>query len=72
MSRWVADEQWHPEQVGKWIGEHYELHVPYANPTELLMDILKYGPDVEVVAPAALRTMVEERLRQALQQYRQP
>jgi predicted DNA-binding transcriptional regulator YafY len=69
MSRWVADEQWHPRQVGKWLGECYELHVPYANPTELLMDILKYGPDVEVVAPAALSAMVEERLRQALRQY---
>lgn len=69
MARWVADEQWHPEQVGEWRGEHYELHVPYANPTELLMDILKYGPDVEVVAPATLKKLVKERLQLALGQY---
>ena len=69
MARWVADEQWHPEQVGQWRGEHYELHVPYANPTELLMDILKYGPDVEVVAPEDLRQAVAQRLKEALACY---
>jgi predicted DNA-binding transcriptional regulator YafY len=68
-ARWVADEQWHPEQIGHWRDDHYELHIPYANPTELLMDILKYGPDVEVLSPAALRHQVVERARQMLQQY---
>ena len=33
----------------------YELKVPYSNDPELLMDILKYGADCEVVAPDALR-----------------
>lgn len=69
MARWVADEQWHPEQVGEWRGGRFELHVPYANPTELLMDILKYGPDVEVVAPASLKKLLKERLQLALRQY---
>jgi predicted DNA-binding transcriptional regulator YafY len=71
MARWVADEQWHPEQVGHWRGDHYELHIPYANPTELMMDILKYGPDVEVVAPAALRSQVVARARETVAQYQE-
>ena len=33
------------------------------------MDILKYGPDVEVVAPADLRELVAERLRAAISVY---
>jgi predicted DNA-binding transcriptional regulator YafY len=70
MARWVADEQWHPEQKGHWRDDHYELHIPYTNPTELLMDILKYGPEVEVIAPEALRAQVRERLEGALGIYR--
>ncbi len=33
------------------------------------MDILKYGPDVEVVAPSSLRTRVREQLAQAIRCY---
>lgn len=70
MARWVADEQWHPEQKGRWRDDRYELHIPYTNPTELLMDILKYGPEVEVIAPEELRAQVRERLERALGRYR--
>ncbi|MBK5970720.1 MULTISPECIES: helix-turn-helix transcriptional regulator [Thiorhodovibrio] len=68
-SRWVADEIWHPEQIGQWRSGHYELQVPYSDPRELLMDILKYGPDVEVIAPPALRDAVADRLRRAAATY---
>ena len=33
------------------------------------MDILKFGPDVEVVAPAALRAKVKAALKAALGRY---
>ena len=33
----------------------FELKVPYANVRELLMDVLRYGPDAEIVGPVALR-----------------
>lgn len=69
MARWVADEQWHPQQQGSWNGEHYELQIPYAEHTELVMDILKYGPDVEVVAPDDLRQVVGQRLKEAAFRY---
>ncbi|MFZ2234860.1 MAG: YafY family protein [Dokdonella sp.] len=55
-SRWVADEHWHRLQEGNWLGDgRYELKVPYSNSRELLMDVLRYGPDAEVVSPVSLR-----------------
>ncbi len=68
-ARWVADERWHPDQIGQWNGEAYELQVPYSDPRELVMDILKYGPDVEVVAPQELREAVAARIREANMRY---
>ena len=55
-ARWVADEHWHSKQEGRHLADGgYELKLPYSNPRELLMDVLRYGPDAEVVAPPALR-----------------
>ncbi|MBS0589679.1 MAG: YafY family transcriptional regulator [Proteobacteria bacterium] len=55
-ARWVADEHWHSQQQGAWLDDgRYELKLPYSNSKELLMDVLKYGPDAEVVAPPSLR-----------------
>jgi predicted DNA-binding transcriptional regulator YafY len=69
-ARWVADELWHPEQSGRWLEDgRYELSVPYSNTPELVMDILKYGPDVEVAGPPALRDEVAARLRAAAARY---
>jgi proteasome accessory factor C len=70
-SRWVADERWHPGQSGHYLTDGgYELHVPYGDPRELIMDILRYGPEVEVIAPKTLRESVAERLRTAMDIYR--
>jgi predicted DNA-binding transcriptional regulator YafY len=68
-SRWVADETWHPEQIGYWDQGCWQLQVPYSDPRELTMQILKYGPDVQVLAPPELRAAIAERLRSAAQQY---
>ncbi|MDW8469229.1 MAG: WYL domain-containing protein [Burkholderiales bacterium] len=71
-ARWVADERWHPEQVGQYRTDgSYELRLPYRDERELVMDILRHGPEVEVVAPAALRRAVEAQLRRALERYSQ-
>jgi predicted DNA-binding transcriptional regulator YafY len=60
-SRWVAHEQWHPEQEGRFdIQGRYVLSFPYSNETELLMDILRHGPEVEVLAPSSLRARLQE------------
>lgn len=65
-ARWVADEAWHPRQSGSYREDgSYELRVPYGRPDELIQDILRLGPDAEVLAPAALRREVAKRLRAA-------
>lgn len=66
---WVADEVWHPDQVGAWRDDAYELRLPYADPTELIMEILKHGPEVQVLEPAELREMAIGRLEAAWRQY---
>ena len=69
-ARWVAHEQWHPRQKATQDADgSYLLEIPYADDRELMMDILKYGPDVEVVAPASLRKRVQDLLHQAAQRY---
>jgi predicted DNA-binding transcriptional regulator YafY len=70
-ARWVADEAWHDRQESSWDPDgHYRLRVPYADPTELVLDILRYGPDVEVMGPPELRAEVARRLEVALARYR--
>ncbi|GAB4200191.1 MAG: YafY family protein [Wenzhouxiangellaceae bacterium] len=58
-ARWVAEEVWHPQQRGEWQSDgRYRLQVPYSLSRELVMDILRHGSEVEVVAPASLRQEV--------------
>ncbi|MGR3914723.1 MAG: WYL domain-containing protein, partial [Gammaproteobacteria bacterium] len=66
---WVAAEQWHPKQRGRWSGDAYLLEIPYDNAEELVMDILRHGGDAEVLAPPELRAEVRRRLRRAVGVY---
>jgi predicted DNA-binding transcriptional regulator YafY len=69
-ARWVADEHWHSQQQGEWLNDgRYELKVPYSNSRELLMDVLKYGPDAEIVAPVSLREEMKIMLQLAVGAY---
>ncbi|HUD41116.1 MAG TPA: YafY family protein [Dokdonella sp.] len=69
-ARWVADEHWHSQQQGQWLPDgRYELKLPYSNSRELLMDVLKYGPDAEVVAPVSLREEMKILLQLSLGAY---
>jgi proteasome accessory factor C len=69
-ARWVAAERWHAKQSHKLEPTgHLVLTVPYANEPELVMDILRYGADVEVLAPESLRATVFDRLRKTLTRY---
>jgi predicted DNA-binding transcriptional regulator YafY len=69
-ARWVADEHWHSQQQGTWLKDgSYELKLPYSNAKELLMDILKYGPDAEIIAPLPLREEMKCLLQLALSGY---
>ncbi len=69
-ARWVADETWHPQQQGETLNDgSYTLKIPYNDSRELIMDILKYGPDVVVKSPGSLKKMVVMRLKTAAKQY---
>jgi predicted DNA-binding transcriptional regulator YafY len=69
-ARWVSHEVWHPKQDGKLqLDGTYLLRFPYAQEPELVMDILRYGPDVQVLAPDSLRVAVGARLRDAAALY---
>lgn len=70
-ARWVADEHWHSRQEGRLLDDGgYELRVPYSSSKELLMDVLRYGPDAEIMAPPALREEARILLELALAGYR--
>lgn len=59
-ARWVGSERWHPRQKGHFDAEgRYVLEIPYADHRELIMDILKYGGDVEVLEPESMRGLVK-------------
>ena len=69
-AQWVANEEWHPQQKARWLADgRYELQVPYNDPTELTMDILRHGDSVVVVGDKALATLVRERLLRAAAAY---
>ena len=69
-ARWVADEQWHSKQQGRFLPDgRYELKVPYSVSRELLMDVLHYGADAEIVEPASLREQARSLLALALSNY---
>lgn len=62
-ARWVAREEWHPRQVGRFLKDgRYELKLPFTNETELVMDILRHGPQVEVKGPQSLLQAVRQQL----------
>jgi proteasome accessory factor C len=70
MSRWVAEEQWHPDQKGSYDDQGaWILELPFSTARELVMDILRYGSEVEVISPDFLRDAVAESAREAAALY---
>jgi predicted DNA-binding transcriptional regulator YafY len=67
---WVANEEWHAQQKSRWLPDgRYELQVPYGDPTELAMDILRHGDSVTVVGDKTLVAVIAERLAKAAALY---
>ncbi|MFG6417357.1 helix-turn-helix transcriptional regulator [Roseateles sp. DC23W] len=69
-AQYVSLERWHRKQASKWLEDgSYQLEVPYSKDQELVMDVLRYGSDVEVLAPPELRQRVAEQLCAAARTY---
>ena len=45
------------------------MRIPYSEPTELVMDVLRHGPNVRVVSPPELAQLVRDQLEQTLAAY---
>ena len=72
-ARWVAQETWHPKQKGGFSDDgSWLLEFPYADHRELIMDILKFGADVEVLAPPDLRQRVADEAAKMMRMYAAP
>lgn len=58
-ARWVSREVWHPQQRSEFdeFGR-YVLQLPYSDDRELVMDILRHVPEVEVLQPEELRLRI--------------
>jgi proteasome accessory factor C len=73
MARWIAEENWHPDQQGAFEADgSWLLKLPFSNSRELVMDVLRYGADVEVLEPDFLRNAVSEAARQTAEVYLSP
>lgn len=68
-ANYIARESWHPQQTGEWQGEYYIMNIPYCNATELIMDVLKYGPDVQVLEPESLRRAIKRKISEMQELY---
>lgn len=72
MSRWVAEEQWHPDQAGHFDEDGaWVLELPFSGHRELVMDILRYGPEAEVLGPEFLRAAVRDSARKTAGFYKE-
>lgn len=71
VARWVKMQRWHHQQQFEHDDSgHLLLTLPYSDDTELIMEILRHGPEVEVLDPPELRNKVAATLEQAAQRYR--
>ena len=69
-ARWVQNEEWHPEQKGSVHQDGtYTLEIPYSDERELIADVLRFGGEVEVMAPQSLRQNVTQAIQSAAALY---
>ncbi len=69
-ARWVAKEIWHPDQKASLLDDgSYILEVPFSDDRELILDLLRQGKEVEVLAPIELREKLRIELKKTLSLY---
>lgn len=70
VAEYVALQQWHSQEKGAPMTDGgYELSVPYSSDQELVMDLLRFGSNVEVLGPPELRRKVADAHARAAAQY---
>jgi predicted DNA-binding transcriptional regulator YafY len=64
-AQWVSREAWHPLQQGQWSPDgSYLLTLPYTDPKELAMDVLRHADQVQITEDnGPLAELVRGRIR---------
>ena len=67
----VAQENWYPEQkLEKLECGKIRLEIPYSHSKELLMDVLRWGDQAEIISPVELREEIAEIIKNTSQIYK--
>lgn len=68
VARWVSLERWHEKQRGRFEKDgSFVLEIPYSHDRELAMDVMKFGADCQVLAPADLKALIRQLHEKAAQ-----
>ena len=65
----VREQHWHPDQQIEQTETGILLHLPVADDRELIMKVLQFGDEAEVIAPAPLREKIKKRITAMANQY---
>ena len=66
----TSGAKWHPmQQQRKNMDGSLELWIPYSDARELIRDIMRYGAEVEVLAPESLKMEVIQQCKMTLAMY---
>lgn len=69
-AQWVENETWHDDQTMHWQADgSLDLRLPYSHPRELVMEIMRFGRQAQIIGPEDLRQEIKEELREASGQY---
>ena len=72
LAPWIAEEQWHlKQQVEYDVEGRLVMRLPYSSDQELIMRILRYGPELEVLGPVKLRNKIKTMLKATSEIYAQ-
>jgi len=71
IAPWIAEQNWHPAQKTRMEKDgRLSLSIPVADFREIKREILRYGSQVEVISPAALREDVKKEIEKMKKVYR--
>ncbi len=65
----VREQLWHPDQQIEQIETGILLHLPVADDRELIMKVLQFADEAEVIAPESLREKIKERITAMANRY---
>lgn len=68
-AREAASYQWHPQQEAEWQSGEYQLDIPYNDDRELIRNLLGFGDQLTVLAPAVLKKKLLAKAKQIVTNY---